>query len=102
MTANEAHYPGKMAPHWAKENVGGYGTEKVGLDLETADQRGPFALLGDDDDGHVTIWMRKKHELWKIVPYEQEAMTMWQHKQSISYITVWDVLQMMMGAFLSC
>lgn len=34
-------------------------------------------------------------------PYEQEAPTMWQHKQSISHIAVWDVLQMMMGGFLA-
>ena len=33
-------------------------------------------------------------------PYEQEAPTMWQHKQSISHIAVWDVLQMMIGGFL--
>ena len=32
MTANEAHYPGKMAPCWAKrsdDDVGGYGA-KIG------------------------------------------------------------------------
>jgi hypothetical protein len=30
MTANEAHYPGKMAPRWAKKNdVGGYEAKNV-------------------------------------------------------------------------
>lgn len=36
-------------------------------------------------------------------PYEQEALTMWQHKQSISHIarSMGYVLQMMMGGFLA-
>ena len=46
------------------------------------------------------VW-EKNMDLSLGAPYEQEAPTMWQHKQSISHIAVWDVLQMMMGGFLA-